>query len=96
MLANADDIFEMIPGACCAGYSVATYVFKTAALVVLQETVLATEMAIAETAISNNALGGFLAVLGTAANLLARHDVCCRCGTVVDVGPRRLLLVVVK
>lgn len=50
-----------------------THVFKTAALVVLQETVLATEMAIAETAVADDALGSLLAVVCAAANLLAGH-----------------------
>ncbi len=50
-----------------------THVFKAAALVVLQEAVLAAEMAIAETAVADDALGSLLALLCAAANLLAGH-----------------------
>lgn len=49
-------------------------VFQAAALVIFQQTVLATEVAIAECAVSNDALGSLSAVLGVATELLGRHD----------------------
>lgn len=52
----------------------AAYVFEACALVVFQETVTAAEVALAEAAVANDALGGFLALLGTAADLLSGHD----------------------
>lgn len=58
-----------------------TYVFETTALVVFQETMAAAEVAFAEAAVTDNALSGFLALLGTAADLLSRHD-CELCGVV--------------
>lgn len=41
---------------------------------VFQKAVLATEVALAEAAVANDALSGITAVLGGAANLLCRHD----------------------
>lgn len=57
------------------------YVFEACALVVFQKTVAAAEVSFAEAAVTDDALGGFLAVLGTAADLLSGHDGCgCGCG----------------
>lgn len=41
---------------------------------VLQEAVLATEVAVAESTVANNALSSILALLEGATNLLLRHD----------------------
>lgn len=49
-------------------------VFQTAALVVLQQTVLAAEVAVAKGAVTHDALSGLSAVLGGATELLSRHD----------------------
>lgn len=46
------------------------YVFQTRALVVLQETVFATEVTLAKTAVADDALGGLAALLVAAADLL--------------------------
>lgn len=50
-----------------------TYVLETAALVVLQEAVLAAKVTLAEAAVADNALGGFPALLGGATESLAGH-----------------------
>jgi len=50
-------------------------VFQAAALVILEQAVAAAEMALAEAAVPDDALGGLLALLGGAADLLGRHDV---------------------
>jgi hypothetical protein len=50
-----------------------TYVLEAAALVVLQKAVLATEVTVAEAAVTKDALDGLAAVLGTAADLLGDH-----------------------
>jgi len=42
--------------------------------VILQETVLATEVAVAKGAVANDALSGLSALLGVATELLGRHD----------------------
>lgn len=49
------------------------YVFETGALVVLEEAVLAAEVAVAEAAVADNALGRVTALLEVAADLLLRH-----------------------
>lgn len=41
---------------------------------VLEQAVLAAEVAIAEAAVADDALGGLLALLGGAADALGRHD----------------------
>lgn len=41
---------------------------------VLEEAVLAAEVAVAESAVADNTLGSVLALLESAANLLLRHD----------------------
>lgn len=48
-------------------------VFQAAALVILQHAMLAAVVAVAETAVADDALGRFLAVLVGAANLLRGH-----------------------
>jgi hypothetical protein len=55
------------------GGSRITYVFQTVALVVLEQPVLATVVAVAEAAVADDALGALLAVLVVAADLLGRH-----------------------
>jgi hypothetical protein len=49
-------------------------VFQARALVVFEQTVLAAKVAVAEAAVSDDALGGFPALLGVAANSLGSHD----------------------
>jgi hypothetical protein len=49
-------------------------VFETAALVILQQTVLAAEVALAEAAVTNNELGSLAALGGVATDLLSSHD----------------------
>ena len=52
-----------------------TYVLKTLALVILQQTVLCTELAVAEAAIPNYPLGSVPAVRGRTSDLLGSHFV---------------------
>jgi len=54
-------------------------ILQTAALMVLQHPVLAAEMSGAEAAISDDALGGVLAVFEGAADLLGGHAASYRC-----------------
>lgn len=51
-----------------------TYILQTAALVVLQQAMLATEVTTAETTVAKDALNRLSAVLGAATDLLAGHD----------------------
>lgn len=48
-------------------------VFESTALVVLQQPVLAAEVAVAEAAVTNNTLGRLSTLLGTASDLLGSH-----------------------
>ena len=70
-----------------------TYVFQTAALVVLQQAVLATKVTSAEAAVTEDALNSFSAILGAATDLLAGHDARCSSCLVdtvsLSVGRRR-------
>ena len=50
-----------------------TYVFQAIALVVLEESVLATVVPVAEAAVADDALGALLAVLVVAPDLLGWH-----------------------
>jgi hypothetical protein len=66
--------------------------------VVFRQAVLSTELSFAETAVTEHSLGGVLALLGLAPNLLGRHrDVKCGLGSLgrvcVDGGTQRSWLV---
>lgn len=52
-----------------------THVFETTALVILEETVLAAEVALTEAAVADDALSRLLALLCGTADALAGHDV---------------------
>lgn len=56
-----------------AGVGLRFAVFEAAALVILQQTVLAAEVALAEAAVANNELGSFAALGGVATDLLSSH-----------------------
>lgn len=58
---------------CVPGMRFPPAVFETAAGVGLEHTVFLAEVAVAEVAVADDALGGFLAVLEVAARLARRH-----------------------
>lgn len=74
MLAFPGWLARSLPSSCRDGN---TYVLEAAALVVLQQPMLAAEVSVAEAAVPDDALCLVPAVLEAAPDLLGRH--CCEC-----------------